>query len=214
MTMSNLPSLIIIRSILKGIFVMGGIFCLETRRLAMACNVIGSDFFQVAGPLFLAVLGRWPTLLQILHLIVQDKHEFVCKRARYHGSNDASVQGGTSTGAASLMPWLEASLEMWRGFWRPRLKKGAQGGDVASLVAKERNRVDTAYWDDPIRRIEYESASIVVEIDLTWSLGFILVKLAYVVAQISLIKLEFSSCLFADSLMNLLRVSSIDCLHS
>ncbi|GJV68439.1 hypothetical protein Tco_1483948, partial [Tanacetum coccineum] len=35
---------------------------------------------------------------------------------------------------------LEASLEMWRGFWRPRLKKGAQGGDVASLVAKERNR--------------------------------------------------------------------------
>ncbi|GJT35317.1 hypothetical protein Tco_0925736 [Tanacetum coccineum] len=35
---------------------------------------------------------------------------------------------------------LEASLEMWRGFWRPQLKKGAQGGDVASLVAKERNR--------------------------------------------------------------------------
>ncbi|GJS40611.1 hypothetical protein Tco_0565654, partial [Tanacetum coccineum] len=26
---------------------------------------------------------------------------------------------------------------------------------------------DTAYWDDPIRRIEYESASVVVEIDLT-----------------------------------------------
>ncbi|GJW74625.1 putative reverse transcriptase domain-containing protein [Tanacetum coccineum] len=30
----------------------------------------------------------------------------------------------------------------------------------------------------------------------------------------SLIKLEFSSCLFADLLMNLLRVSSIDCLRS
>nr|GEY62819.1 hypothetical protein [Tanacetum cinerariifolium] len=37
---------------------------------------------------------------------------------------------------------------------------------------------------------------------------------ASVEAQISLIKLGFSSCLFADSLMNLLRVSSIDCLHS
>ncbi|GJR20282.1 hypothetical protein Tco_0968809 [Tanacetum coccineum] len=33
-------------------------------------------------------------------------------------------------------------------------------------------------------------------------------------ARISLIKLEFSSCLFADSPINLLRVSSIDCLHS
>ncbi|GKE92905.1 hypothetical protein Tco_1574000 [Tanacetum coccineum] len=33
-------------------------------------------------------------------------------------------------------------------------------------------------------------------------------------ARISLIKLEFSSCLFADSLMNLLRVSYIDCLRS
>ncbi|GKG43326.1 hypothetical protein Tco_0480010, partial [Tanacetum coccineum] len=37
---------------------------------------------------------------------------------------------------------------------------------------------------------------------------------ASVVAQISLTKLEFSSCLFVDSLMNLLRVSSIDCLLS
>ncbi|GKC40840.1 hypothetical protein Tco_1053224, partial [Tanacetum coccineum] len=37
---------------------------------------------------------------------------------------------------------------------------------------------------------------------------------ASVVAQISLIKWEFSSCLFADSFMNFLRVSSIDCLHS
>ncbi|GKE86324.1 hypothetical protein Tco_1560066 [Tanacetum coccineum] len=40
------------------------------------------------------------------------------------------------------------------------------------------------------------------------------VELASVEAQISLIKLEFSSCLFADLLMNLLRVSSIDCLPS
>ncbi|GJX23460.1 hypothetical protein Tco_0227905 [Tanacetum coccineum] len=32
--------------------------------------------------------------------------------------------------------------------------------------------VDTGYWCDPIRRIKLASASIVVEIDLTWSLGF------------------------------------------
>ncbi|GJR20787.1 hypothetical protein Tco_0969314 [Tanacetum coccineum] len=37
--------------------------------------------------------------------------------------------------------------------------------------------VDTTYWDDPIRRIEYESDSIVVQIDLTWSIGFVLVEL-------------------------------------
>ncbi|GKG42172.1 hypothetical protein Tco_0476470, partial [Tanacetum coccineum] len=101
-------------------------------------------------------------------------------------------------------------------------------------------------WDDPIRHIEYESASIMVEIDLTLSLWFISVELGRlpnplsystllicpiliskvlidapwflmatsVVAQISLIKLEFSSCLFANSLINLLRVSSIDFLLS
>ncbi|GKA22395.1 hypothetical protein Tco_0708357 [Tanacetum coccineum] len=105
---------------------------------------------------------------------------------------------------------------------------------------------DTVYWFDPIRRIEFESALIVVEIDLTWSLGFVSVELGRlpnplfcstllicpiciykvlidapwfliatsVEARISLIKLEFSSCLFVDSLMNLLRVSSIDCLRS
>ncbi|GJV71060.1 hypothetical protein Tco_1491055 [Tanacetum coccineum] len=103
--------------------------------------------------------------------------------------------------------------------------------------------MDTTYWLDLRRRIRFESASKVVEIDLTWSLGFVSVELgrlpnplscstlliypicisnvlidapwflmaASVEARISLIKLEFSSCLFVDSLMNLLRVSSIDC---
>ncbi|GKB09503.1 hypothetical protein Tco_0837815 [Tanacetum coccineum] len=70
--------------------------------------------------------------------------------------------------------------------------------------------VDTAYWCDLIRRIELVSASTMVEIDLTWSLGLVSVELASVEAQISLIKLDFSSCLFADSLINLLRVSFID----
>ncbi|GJW09989.1 hypothetical protein Tco_1575816, partial [Tanacetum coccineum] len=105
---------------------------------------------------------------------------------------------------------------------------------------------DTAYWVDSIRCIERESVSIVVEIDLTWSLGFVSVELgrlpnplscstllifpicisnvlidahwflmaASIEARISLIKLEFSLCFFADSLMNLHRVSSIDCLCS
>ncbi|GKA38307.1 hypothetical protein Tco_0730858 [Tanacetum coccineum] len=103
-----------------------------------------------------------------------------------------------------------------------------------------------AYWCDPIRRIELASASAIVKIDLTWSLGLVSVELyklpnplscrtllicpiwiskvlidapwflmaASVEARISLIKLEFSSCLFIDSLINFLRVSSIDFLRS
>ncbi|GKA68709.1 hypothetical protein Tco_0768626 [Tanacetum coccineum] len=67
--------------------------------------------------------------------------------------------------------------------------------------------VDTAYWCDPIWRIKLASASTIVEIDLTWSLGS-------VEAQISLIKLEFFSFLFVDSPINFLRFSSIDCLRS
>ncbi|GJU11683.1 hypothetical protein Tco_1134079 [Tanacetum coccineum] len=79
--------------------------------------------------------------------------------------------------------------------------------------------VDTVYWEDPIRRIGYESASITVEIDLTWSLGVLIdapwfLMAASVEARIYLIKLEFSSCLFADSLINLLRGSSIDWFRS
>ncbi|GKF07623.1 hypothetical protein Tco_0041847 [Tanacetum coccineum] len=60
-------------------------------------------------------------------------------------------------------------------------------------------RVDTAYWCDPIQRIELAYASTIVEIDLTWSLRLVSVDLASVEARIFLIKLEFSSCLFADS---------------
>ncbi|GKB29378.1 hypothetical protein Tco_0868779 [Tanacetum coccineum] len=75
--------------------------------------------------------------------------------------------------------------------------------------------VDTAYWLNPIRRIEFESALMEVEIDLTWSLVLIdapwFRMAASVKAWISLIKLEFSSCLFVDSLMNLLKVHQIAC---
>ncbi|GJW32978.1 putative reverse transcriptase domain-containing protein [Tanacetum coccineum] len=71
--------------------------------------------------------------------------------------------------------------------------------------------VDMTYWEDPIRRIGHESASIIskVLIDAPWFR-----MAAFVEARISVIKLEFSSCLFADSLINLLRVSSIECLRS
>nr|GEU37577.1 hypothetical protein [Tanacetum cinerariifolium] len=105
---------------------------------------------------------------------------------------------------------------------------------------------DYVKWIRLIRRIELESASTIVVIDLTWSLGLVSVELgrlpnplscrtllispilisevlidapwflmaASVEAYISLIKLEFSSCRFADSHINLLRLSSIDCLRS
>nr|GEU93736.1 hypothetical protein [Tanacetum cinerariifolium] len=65
--------------------------------------------------------------------------------------------------------------------------------------------VVTTYWEDIIWRIGYESASTIVEINLTWSLGLVLVEPGSVEARISLIKVEFSSCLFADSLINLLK---------
>ncbi|GJV11269.1 hypothetical protein Tco_1352810 [Tanacetum coccineum] len=116
----------------------------------------------------------------------------------------------------------------------------------AYIARPDEKKLDTAYWEDPIRRIRYDSASTIVEIDLTWSLGLVLVELGKLLnplscrtllicpiwiskvlidapwflmassikAQISLIKLEFSLCLFADSLINLLMVSSIDYLCS
>ncbi|GJS10935.1 hypothetical protein Tco_0367731 [Tanacetum coccineum] len=98
---------------------------------------------------------------------------------------------------------------------------------------------DTAYGSHPIRRISEKSA-LAVEIDLTWSRGFVSVELgrlpnplsfktlvvysiciskvlieapwfliaASVEARISLIMFEFSSCLLADSTINLASDSS------
>ncbi|GJS55129.1 hypothetical protein Tco_0628491, partial [Tanacetum coccineum] len=74
---------------------------------------------------------------------------------------------------------------------------------------------DTAYGSCPIRRISEKSA-LAVEIDLTWSRGFIFVLIearwfliaASVEARISLIMLKFSSCLLVDSAMNLVSDSS------
>ncbi|GJZ21587.1 hypothetical protein Tco_1543225 [Tanacetum coccineum] len=53
MTTSTLPSLIGIRSLLKGWF-----------NKAWQVTVTGSRLLPVAGPLFLQFLVRWPTLLQ------------------------------------------------------------------------------------------------------------------------------------------------------
>nr|GEV44388.1 hypothetical protein [Tanacetum cinerariifolium] len=64
---------------------------------------------------------------------------------------------------------------------------------------------DMVYGLHPIRRISDELA-LVVEIDFTWSLGF--------EDRISLMMFEFSSCLFADSAMNLVNDSSNVCLRS
>nr|GEV62917.1 hypothetical protein [Tanacetum cinerariifolium] len=63
---------------------------------------------------------------------------------------------------------------------------------------------DTTYGPHLIWRISEKSA-LVVEIDLTWSLGFVYVELE---AQISLIMFEFSSCPLADSAINLVSDSS------
>ncbi|GJX12390.1 hypothetical protein Tco_0204148 [Tanacetum coccineum] len=62
--------------------------------------------------------------------------------------------------------------------------------------------------------LEKESSFVLSRTSVYGSVQFASVELASVEAQISLIKLEFSSCLFADSLMNLLRVTSIDFLRS
>ncbi|GJX03376.1 hypothetical protein Tco_0189292 [Tanacetum coccineum] len=81
---------------------------------------------------------------------------------------------------------------------------------------------DTAYGLHLIRRISDES-TLVVEIDFTRSIGFGSVKpgrppiplsSTSVEARISLIMLEFSSCLFVDSAMNLVGDSSNVCLRS
>ncbi|GJZ26351.1 hypothetical protein Tco_0570604 [Tanacetum coccineum] len=45
--------------------------------------------------------------------------------------------------------------------------------------------VATAYWEDPIRRIGYESASTTIEIDLTWSLELVLVELGKLLNPLS-----------------------------
>ncbi|GJS84829.1 hypothetical protein Tco_0751370 [Tanacetum coccineum] len=72
---------------------------------------------------------------------------------------------------------------------------------------------DMAYGSHSIRRIP-EKLALTVEIDLTWSRGFVLIEApwfliaASVEAQISLILFKFSSCLLADSAINLVSDSS------
>ncbi|GKF18659.1 hypothetical protein Tco_0063577, partial [Tanacetum coccineum] len=76
---------------------------------------------------------------------------------------------------------------------------------------------DTAYGPHLIRRISEKSA-LVVEINLTWSRGFISVELSRLPnplsSRISLIMFEFSSCFLADFAINLVSDSSRLCLRS
>nr|GEW43409.1 hypothetical protein [Tanacetum cinerariifolium] len=70
---------------------------------------------------------------------------------------------------------------------------------------------DMVYGLNPIWRISDELA-LVVEIDFTWSIGFGSVEPGIppipFSSRISLMMFEFSSCLFADSAMNLANDSS------
>ncbi|GJZ44870.1 hypothetical protein Tco_0592466 [Tanacetum coccineum] len=76
---------------------------------------------------------------------------------------------------------------------------------------------DMAYGLVSKRRISDKSV-VAVDIDFTWSFGFVFVKLrrlpkslssASVEARISLMMFKFSSCLLADSVINLDKDSSI-----
>nr|GEY93353.1 hypothetical protein [Tanacetum cinerariifolium] len=64
---------------------------------------------------------------------------------------------------------------------------------------------DTVYGQCSIQRIS-DKSTMVVEIDFTWSLGFVSVEPE---ARISLMMFKFSSCLLADSAMNLASDSSL-----
>ncbi|GKD09527.1 hypothetical protein Tco_1189212, partial [Tanacetum coccineum] len=127
-----------------------------------------------------------------------------------------------------------ASLQSLRSKFNSRPGKGTVSDDMLTCCVP-----DTAYGSHLIQRIPEKSA-LAVEIDLTWSRGFVSVELgrlpnplscktllicpiciskvlieapwfliaASVEAQISLIMFEFSSCLSADSAINLVSDSS------
>ncbi|GJT63544.1 hypothetical protein Tco_1007077, partial [Tanacetum coccineum] len=61
---------------------------------------------------------------------------------------------------------------------------------------------DTAYWVDPIWRIEYESALMVVEIDLTWSLWIVSVELGRLPNPLSCSTLLICSICIANVLID------------
>ncbi|GJU68816.1 hypothetical protein Tco_1255075 [Tanacetum coccineum] len=114
MTTSKLPSLIGIRSILKGWFnkvsiVMGGIFSLKARdmdtkllsapesnnTLVWQVSVIGSRLLPVAGPLFFAVLG------QMAHLVAN----ITLNSARYYMMQSVFLTQGTVSSISIIFSW-------------------------------------------------------------------------------------------------------------
>ncbi|GJS20821.1 putative ribonuclease H-like domain-containing protein [Tanacetum coccineum] len=90
------------------------------------------------------------------------------------------------TVAAGSLPCLELLIEVERGITLTLAPKSARALSKKTLLIKQGKvklpgsfsfLVVTAYWEDPIQRIGYESASTIVEIDLTWSLGLVSVEL-------------------------------------
>nr|GEW43885.1 hypothetical protein [Tanacetum cinerariifolium] len=74
--------------------------------------------------------------------------------------------------------------------------------------------VDMAYWEDPIRRIGYDLASIIVEIDLTWSLGLVLVELDKLPNPLFCRTLLICLIWISKVLVDAHWVSYIDCIRS
>ncbi|GJZ91887.1 hypothetical protein Tco_0663952 [Tanacetum coccineum] len=97
------------------------------------------------------------------------------------------------------------------------LEAEAESTMAFELLKFIKSQPDTAYRLHPIRRISDESA-LAVEIDLTWSLRFGSVEMGRLLiplsSRISLIMFEFSSCILADSAINLVNDSSVVCLRS
>ncbi|GJV64939.1 hypothetical protein Tco_1475767 [Tanacetum coccineum] len=82
--------------------------------------------------------------------------------------------------------------------------------------APQASVMDMAYWLDPIRCIKFESVLIDVEIDLTWSLGFLFVELVLIDAPWYLPKIAFVPgmkdwhCSFDSTLEQLLYIPLLE----
>ncbi|GKA38680.1 hypothetical protein Tco_0731231 [Tanacetum coccineum] len=140
----------------------------------------------------------------------------------------------TSSSSASRIFTSYASLQSSQPKFSSHPGKGTVSDNMLLCCV-----LDMAYGPHPIWRI-LEKSALAVEIDLTWSRGFVFVELgrlpnpfscktllicpiciskvlieapwffivASVEARISLIMFDFSSCLLADSIMNLVSDSS------
>ncbi|GJV27870.1 ribonuclease H-like domain-containing protein [Tanacetum coccineum] len=114
----------------------------------------------------------------------------------------------TVKNTSNLMNQPRTISEMWVRL----LERNLDGMDEGNGTVLEDKLLycvsDTAYGPDSIRRIIDES-TLAVEIVVTWPLGLVMLK-----RETSDFLFLFSSCLFADSAMNLVSDSSKVCLRS